>query len=149
MRLGTCIYILPPPPPQFPGRWSATLTLPLDYTVLSLSFNREGSQLLAGGDQITLHHLEAPPHPHLLTVPERAAMGGGGPRARELWRRKLPLPVIHLKFSPDGALFASASEVGVFPLPPSLSLSSDSDQFVHYLNGVHNYIYMYIVCRSS
>ncbi len=30
---------------------------------------------------------------------------------KESWRCKMPLPVIFLKFSPDGCLFASAAEV--------------------------------------
>ena len=38
--------------------------------------------------------------------------GGGSGRWKEVWRCKVALPVVHLKFSPDGAMFASASEVG-------------------------------------
>ena len=37
--------------------------------------------------------------------------GGGGGRWKEVWRCKMALPIVHLKFSPDGAMFASVSEV--------------------------------------
>ena len=46
---------------------------------------------------------------------EREGQGVGGTgRWKEVWRCKMALPVVHLKFSPDGAMFASASEVGLW-----------------------------------
>ena len=31
---------------------------------------------------------------------------------KEVWQYKMALPVVHLKFSSDGTMFASAAEVG-------------------------------------
>lgn len=37
--------------------------------------------------------------------------GEGGGEWREIWRCEIACPVIYLRFSPDGAFFATAGEV--------------------------------------
>ena len=46
-----------------------------------------------------------------LLVPEQDSGGGGSEGVwGELWRSPLALPAVHLNFSPDGAMFATASK---------------------------------------
>ena len=49
-----------------------------------------------------------------LTVPKQDTVGGGDGGSEgvwgELWRCALALPAVHLSFSPDGAMFATASK---------------------------------------
>jgi len=81
--------------------------------VLTLCWNQLGSHLIIGGEFLTMWNFDvsselAPP------PSEREGQGVGGTgRWKEVWRCKMALPVVHLKFSPDGAMFASASEVGL------------------------------------
>ena len=96
---------------QFPGHWALSHTLPLDYPVLSVSWNKEGRKLLVGGDIVSLwvHSQEEgvtyllPPDPNLSGEGSDGVWG-------ELWRCPLAQPAIHLSFSPDGAMFATASQ---------------------------------------
>ena len=113
---------------QFPGEWRVCHTLHLKHPVDSLCWNREGTQLLVGGKSISLWTLELPPQSLAAEVlPEREMMGGdaggeggmmgmGGASGmgtwNEVWRCEVAIPVIHLKFSPDSTLFATAGEVG-------------------------------------
>lgn len=89
----------------------------------SLCWNREGTQLLIGGKDISLWMLEQPPQMLAAEVlPERemggetgeGLMGGGSGQLgtwTEAWRCEVAIPVVHLKFSPDSLLFATAGEV--------------------------------------
>ena len=109
-----------PLPLQFPGEWRVYHTLQLKHPVDSLCWNREGTQLLVGGRDLSLWMLEQPPQTLATEVlPERemsdvseALMGGSGHGTwTEMWRCEMAVPVVHLKFSPDSLLFATAGEV--------------------------------------
>ncbi len=110
---------------QFPGEWRVYHTLHLKHPVDSLCWNREGTQLLVGGKTISLWTLELPPQTLPAEVlPERemgesegGMMGMGGVSGmgtwNEVWRCEVAIPVVHLKFSPDSTLFATAGEVSM------------------------------------
>ena len=77
-------------------------------------------QLLVGGKDVSLWALEYPPQTAAAEVlPEREIsvgdLGEGGLSGmgtwNELWRCEVAIPVVHLKFSPDSTLFATAGEV--------------------------------------
>ena len=107
--------------------WRVCHTLQLNHPVDSLCWNREGTQLLVGGKDVSLWMLEQPPQTFPTEVlPERdmgevgeglaGGAGGGGSGHgtwKEMWRCEMAVPVVHLKFSPDSLLFASAGEVGL------------------------------------
>ena len=111
---------------QFPGEWRVSHTLQLKNPVDSLCWNREGTQLLVGGKDISLWTFEQPPQVLAAEVlPEREIheggddgnMVGGGVSGQgtwtEVWRCEVAVPVVHLKFSPDSTLFATAGKVRV------------------------------------
>ncbi|XP_064608806.1 dmX-like protein 2 isoform X2 [Liolophura sinensis] len=117
-------------------KWFRTAVITTDSFVNCLSWNLDGSKLLTGGDQIQLweHSLttvqpeaQGPIRFHVgETVPEDEVleshsapvspppsdedkgnvMGGWG----VAWSCRPATPVFHLKFSPDGLLFASAGQ---------------------------------------
>ena len=107
--------------------WRVCHTLQLNHPVDSLCWNREGTQLLVGGKDVSLWILEQPPQTFSTEVlPERdmgevgegltGGAGGGGSGHgtwKEMWRCEMAVPVVHLKFSPDSLLFATAGEVGL------------------------------------
>ena len=82
-----------------------------------------------GGKSISLWMLEQPPQTFAAEVlPEREMgessegllTGGGGVGSGsghgawlEVWHCEMAVPVVHLKFSPDSLLFATAGEVGL------------------------------------
>lgn len=94
---------------QFPGYWTLSQTVPIDYPVLSLSWNKEGKQLLVGGEHVTLWAYSVS---EFLTVPNQDLVVAGGDEGvwGELWRCGLALPAVRLNFSPDGAMFTTASK---------------------------------------
>ena len=105
---------------QFPGQWAVTHTEVLNYPPKSLSWNRDGTQLLVGGLYITLWSCEQPSTKANLQVPvinssEGVSGGVGGVEWKEVWRCEMAHPIVHLEFSPDGAYFASAGKVRVHP----------------------------------
>ena len=98
---------------QFPGHWILSHTMPLDYPVLSLSWNKEGKQLLIGGEILSLWAYSVNENGSvLLPDPDSSVTGEGGSEGvwGELWRCALALPAVHLMFSPDGTMFATASK---------------------------------------
>lgn len=99
---------------QFPGNWVLSHTMPLDYPVLSLSWNKEGKQLLIGGDVVSLwsHSVDESPTSLLLPAADPNSSLGEGSHGvwKELWRCPLARPAVYLSFSPDRAMFASASQ---------------------------------------
>ena len=87
--------------------------MPLDYPVLSLSWNKEGKQLLIGGEILSLWAYSVNENGSvLLPDPDSSVTGEGGSEGvwGELWRCALALPAVHLMFSPDGTMFATASK---------------------------------------
>ena len=106
------------PPPQFPGEWRVCYTLQLKHPVDSLCWNREGTQMLVGGKDVSLWTLEQPPQTLAAEVLPEREMGDIGDSGSghlgvwsEVWRCEVAVPVVHLKFSPDSLLFATAGEV--------------------------------------
>ena len=103
--------------------------MPLDYPVLSLSWNKEGKQLLVGGEVVSLWSYSLNENLTSL-VPDVSSVTMGGSEGvwGELWRCSLALPSVHLSFSPDGAMFSTSSKedhfvkiwyqsrVGAFPM---------------------------------
>ncbi|XP_019849574.1 PREDICTED: dmX-like protein 2 isoform X3 [Amphimedon queenslandica] len=116
---------------EFGWSWKLSYSHSFSTKVLSLSFNQDGSQLLVGGNFISLwtstRKQDSPPTP-------RGGGGEGTPSPtkqrgigspvdegdgrghidasatwNESWTVTVASPIIHLKFSPDGSLFASAS----------------------------------------
>ena len=84
-------------------------TLPMDYRVLSLSWNKDGRQLLVGGDSVSLWRYTVEEGTTLLLPdPKTPGVGGEGVWG-EVWRCALAQAAVHLSFSPDGAMFAAAS----------------------------------------
>ena len=92
--------------------------------MLSLCWNQVGSHLAIGGKHLTMWNFEVSFQLSPASKKEgggeggegggggrEGGGGGGGGRWKEVWRCKMALPVVHLKFSPDGAMFASVSEV--------------------------------------
>ena len=97
--------------PQFPGHWILSHTIPVDYSVLSLSWNKEGKQLLVGGDALSLWSYSAEESVTSLLPPDPNSSGEGCQGVwGESWRCSLAQPAVYLSFSPDGAMFASASQ---------------------------------------
>ena len=79
--------------------------------MLSLSWNKEGKQLLVGGDALSLWSYSAEESVTSLLPPDPNSSGEGGQGVwGESWRCPLARPAIYLSFSPDGAMFASASQ---------------------------------------
>ena len=103
---------------QFPGEWRVCHTLQLKHPVDSLCWNREGTQLLVGGKDVSLWTLELPPQVFATEVLPEREMGDIGDNGSgqlgvwsEVWRCEVAVPVVHLKLSPDSLLFATAGEV--------------------------------------
>ncbi|CAI7996410.1 DmX-like protein 1, partial [Geodia barretti] len=96
---------------EFPGHWILSHTIPVDYSVLSLSWNKEGKQLLVGGDALSLWSYSAEESVTSLLPPDPNSSGEGCQGVwGESWRCSLAQPAVYLSFSPDGAMFASASQ---------------------------------------
>ena len=66
-----------------------------------------GLQLLIGGKFISLYTVE----PERPDSPMRSDSIRAGEEWREAWSTNMSLPQVHLKFSPDGTMFASAAVV--------------------------------------
>ena len=92
-----------------------------------------GSHLAIGGKYLTMWNFEvsfqlSPSSKKLEGGGEGGGGGreGGGGRWKEVWRCKMALPIVHLKFSPDGAMFASVSEVCLCLLASIIKLQNHS-----------------------
>ncbi len=90
-------------PAQFPGQWTVSHTQVLHFPPKCISWNRDGSQLLAGGTSISLWSSNQ--------EPAESNEGVAEVTWAEVWRCDMGQPIVHLKFSPDGTFFASAGEV--------------------------------------
>ncbi len=103
MPVDTLLPYTHPIPVQFPGQWAVSHTQVLSFPPKSISWNRDGSQLLVGGMCISLWSCD------------QDTNGGSGEGIRsvewaEVWTCDMGRSVVHLKFSPDGTFFASAGE---------------------------------------
>lgn len=82
----------------------------------ALSWNLEGTRLLVGGSRIQLW--QSPEEGEHIHSNEPTHVGftlgnieSDDPEWECIWNCETASPVYHLKFSPDGLLFASASKV--------------------------------------
>ncbi|XP_054286224.1 dmX-like protein 2 isoform X3 [Macrosteles quadrilineatus] len=113
-------------PHQLDYRWVQTGAWQTDCSITALSWNLEGTRLLTGGDVLQLWHQQTP----LISDEDCEGSAGGGvtfeigedamgpttPTGGEeeergwecVWRCVPATPVLHMAFSPDGTLFATA-----------------------------------------
>lgn len=99
-------------------QWYQTACLQCDCFVNAISWNLEGTRLLAGGSCIQLW---LSPDEGFTPVDAPSEAGGVGftlepdepvePEWATVWKCYTASPIYHLKFSPDGLLFASAGKV--------------------------------------
>lgn len=132
---GKCIAIFEPSPVlqqssthKLDYKWVQTATIRVDYVVTVLSWNLEGTTLLAGGDSIQMWCYSAPADQSMIkeeeegvtfhlgneensTAATAAAIPAKESSAWEcVWKCRTSQPVNFLKFSQDGTLFASAGK---------------------------------------
>lgn len=98
-------------------QWYQTASLNCDGHVNTLSWNLEGTRLLVGGEGIQLWQS---PEEGEIVDPSRYDVGftlgasdNTDPEWACVWKNQTASPIHHLKFSPDGLLFASASKVSI------------------------------------
>nr|XP_024216080.1 dmX-like protein 2 isoform X4 [Halyomorpha halys] len=159
---------------QLDYRWVETGSWETESHITALSWNLEGTRLLTGGDVLQLWHQNTPGH--LLDddnegmtssgvtfeIGEEACSSlsgdGGKPPEEEkgwecVWSCRTSSPVIHMAFSPDGTLFATASHndrlVKIWfenkqLLFPSKSADQQSISFGHPSAHELNYGFVYI-----
>ncbi len=96
----TCMYLCTCFFPQFPGQWMVSHTQVMHFPPNSISWNRDGSQLLVGGSSISLW-----------SSSQEQCEGVERVTWAEVWTCDSGQPIVYLKFSPDGTFFASAGEV--------------------------------------
>ncbi len=94
-------------PVQFPGQWEVSHTQVLSFPPKSVSWNRDGSQLLVGGMCISLWSCDQDTN-------ASSSEGMRGVEWAEVWKCDMGRSVVHLKFSPDGTFFASAGEASSY-----------------------------------
>ncbi|XP_059484944.1 dmX-like protein 2 [Neocloeon triangulifer] len=110
---------------QLDYRWVQTATLQADSAISSLSWNMEGTRLLTGGEVLQLWHFypplseddnkvtfeigeevseNSPPQAHNFSGEQPV------PSWECVWKQKTATPTVHMAFSADGTLFATAGK---------------------------------------
>ncbi|XP_064475038.1 dmX-like protein 2 [Ornithodoros turicata] len=112
-------------PHKLDYKWVQTATIEVDYVVTVLSWNLEGTTLLAGGDYIQMWCYSAPSESTTIKEEEEGVtfhLGSDAPPRKPslpveekslwdcVWKCRTSQPVNFLKFSQDGTLFASAGK---------------------------------------
>ncbi|GAB6032390.1 hypothetical protein CHUAL_011029 [Chamberlinius hualienensis] len=105
--------------------WVQTGSFFVDFHIHNLSWNSEGHRLLIGGESIQLWNYNLDAADELQGLERNSCeadhnvhfqIGGDEGRTEKenpwtcIWKCKTASPVFHLKFSPDGSLFASAGK---------------------------------------
>ena len=102
--------------------WVKTGQLDLDYRVVGLAWNHEGTRLLSAGESLQMWKFVERPKPkfdigaveeeeEVKSTTDAGGRGGGATRGGNwdsIWRVRPPNPVVFLAFSVDGTLFATA-----------------------------------------
>ena len=102
--------------------WVKTGQLDLDYRVVGLAWNHEGTRLLSAGESLQMWKFVERPktkfdigaveeEEEVKSTTDAGGRGGGATRGGNwdsIWRVRPPNPVVFLAFSVDGTLFATA-----------------------------------------
>ncbi|XP_065333652.1 dmX-like protein 2 isoform X2 [Cloeon dipterum] len=152
---------------QLDYQWKQTATLQADSAICSLSWNIEGTRLLTGGEVLQLWHYYPPPSEdenRTVTfeigeeVSEQPPTSPNHNNVEQpavswecVWKQRTATPTVHMAFSADGTLFATAGRADRlvkiwFEQKPLLfpSKSTDGNASVPHTINEFTYGFVYI-----